>query len=190
MKPETPDVHDPEGPAAEALTEGMEASPAAERLAAHTAAADALQPRDEIDYKDRWLRAEAEMQNLRRRSARESEDVRRSAEERVLADVLGVLDDLDRALATLEGEQATQAWAQGVALVAQRLRDMLARHGVVAIESAGTAFDPTRHDALMEVEAPEGVAAGTVVQEVEKGYRRGDRVLRAARVVVARTAEH
>lgn len=140
----------------------------------------------EPDYKDRWLRAEAEMQNVRRRAAREREEGIARAEERVLLDVIDVLDDLERALAALSTEQANEAWAKGVALTAQRMRDTLARHGVVAVESVGRPFDPNVHDALLEIPAPEGVAPGSVAQETTRGYRRGERVLRPAKVVVAR----
>ena len=110
----------------------------------------------------------------------------RASEERILLDMVEVLDDLERALAALPGEHARAAWGQGVALTAQRLRDALARRGVSPIATLGEPFDPTFHEALLEVPAPEGIRPGAVAKEVQKGYRRGDRALRAARVVVAR----
>ena len=140
----------------------------------------------EPDYKDRWLRAEAELQNTRRRAARDREDAVRAAEDRVLLDVIEVLDDLERALGALATAAAEESWAQGVVLTAQRMRDVLARRGVTVIEAQGKPFDPMYHEALLEVPAPEGSAPGSVVQEVQKGYARGERALRAARVVVAR----
>ena len=89
--------------------------------------------------------------------------------------------------ACCSGERAAEdPLAQGVALTAQRLRDALARHGVTPIPAVGEPFDPTVHEALLEVEAPEGAAPGTVVQEVLRGWRTAERALRAARVVVAR----
>lgn len=139
-----------------------------------------------VDYKDRWLRTEADLQNVRRRAAREREEAVQRAEDSVLLDVIGLLDDLERALAVLTAEQAAEAWAQGVALTAQRMRDMLARNGVTPIAAVGQPFDPLVHEALLEIPAPEGVAPGSVAQEVAKGYRRGERALRASRVVVAR----
>lgn len=158
-------------------------------FASGTAAADALSQQgapEAPDYKDKWLRAEAELQNSRRRSARDRDDAVRASEDRLLLDVIELLDDLERALAALTPEQAAEAWSQGVALTAQRMRDTLARRGVVAIPSTGRPFDPAFHEALLEVPAPEGVAPGAVVQEVQRGYARGERALRAARVVVAR----
>jgi len=158
----------------------------AAEFAAETARADAMPAPEEPDYKDRWLRAEAEIQNVRRRLAREREEAVRGSEERVLLDVIGLLDDLERALAALTPEQAGEAWAQGVALTAQRMRDALARHGVLPIAAVGQPFDPTLHEALLEIPAAEGVAPGHVAQEVQRGYRRDQRALRASRVVVVR----
>lgn len=162
-------------------------------FAEQTAAAERLGRPAEPDYKDRWLRAEAEIQNVRRRAARDREESVRSNEDRILLDLIEVLDDLERALAALGAEQGhppkvgPASWAQGVALTAQRMREVLARRGVVPIEAVGQPFDPTLHEALLEVPSAEGIAPGAVAQEVQRGYRRGDRALRAARVVVAKS---
>lgn len=139
------------------------------------------------DYKDRWLRAEAELQNFRRRASREWEEGRRTAEESVLLEMVAALDDLDRALDAARASGASGAWSDGVMLVAQRLRDGLARRGVTVEDPQGQPFDPAFHEALLEVDPPPGAAPGTVVEVVHKGYRRGPRALRPARVVVART---
>jgi molecular chaperone GrpE len=176
-------------PAAEPQPEpisGPAAEDPAEAFAAGTASADRLRAAGEPDFKDRWLRAEAEIQNTRRRMARDRDDAIRASEERILIDMVEVLDDLERALAALPQEQAGNAWAQGVALTAQRMRDALARRGVTPIATVGEPFDPAFHDALLEVPPPEGIRPGAVVQEVQKGYARDQRALRAARVVVAR----
>jgi len=140
------------------------------------------------DYKERWLRAEAELQNFRRRASREWEEGRRMAEEGVLLEMVGVLDDLERALTAADPAAAGASWTQGVALVAQRIRDVLARQGVTVEDPLGRPFDPVFHEALLELDAPDGAAPGSVLQVVHKGYRRGARALRAARVVVARAA--
>ena len=140
----------------------------------------------EPDYKDRWLRAEAELQNFRRRASRDWEEGRRMAEEGVLLEMVAVLDDLERALAAADAATAAASWTQGVTLVAQRIRDVLSRQGVTVEDPLGRPFDPAFHEALLELDAPEGAAPGTVMQVVQKGYRRGARALRAARVVVAR----
>jgi len=159
-------------------------SAAAEDPPAHDATAPAATP-DLSDYKDRWLRAEAELQNFRRRASREWEEGRRVAEESVLLEMVAVLDDLERALATAD---PASSWTQGVALVAQRIRDFLARQGVAVEDPLGRPFDPAFHEALLELDAPENTTPGTVIQVIHKGYRRGARALRTARVVVARAA--
>jgi len=140
------------------------------------------------DFRDRWLRSEADLQNFRRRAVRDNEEARRAAEENVFLEIMAALDDLERAISSASEAGADGAWLQGVSLVAQRLRDYLQRQGVRVVDPIGEPFDPNVHDALIEVEAPEGAQPGTVVQVVHKGYARGDRALRPARVVVARTS--
>jgi molecular chaperone GrpE len=141
----------------------------------------------EPDYKDRWLRAEAELQNFRRRASREWDEARRGAEESVLLELAAMLDDLERAVESARGAGADESWAKGVALVAQRVREYLGRQGVTIEDPLGRPFDPAFHEALLEVDATPDMAPGTVAQVVQKGFRRGDRPLRAARVIVART---
>ena len=158
---------------------------AAPEIAAARTAGAAL-PETAEYYNDRWLRAEAELQNTRRRAARDREDAIRAAEDRILIDLIEVLDDLDRALASVPPEAANDPWTQGVTLTAQRLRDVLARRGVTPVAAVGQPFDPAFHEALLEVPARDDLAPGSVAEEVQRGYRRGDRALRAARVVVAR----
>jgi len=142
-------------------------------------------PEDAATLRDRWLRAEAELQNYRRRAAREREEARRSAEEAVMLEIIAALDDLDRALATAGEGDAAGSWLQCVRLVAARLVDALARQGVVPEDPAGLPFDPRFQEAVLEMESAE-VPAGHVAQVVLRGWRRGERALRAARVVVAR----
>lgn len=177
--------------------EGADATPPAEEprepQAGETAAAAGPAPAagvapaaDAADFKDRWLRAEAELQNVRRRAARDRDESVAASESRFLLDLVEILDDLERALGSMDPVQGAAAWVQGVSLTAQRMRDTLARWNVISVPTVGRPFDPTVHEALAEIEAPEGVAPGHVAQEVQRGYRRGERTLRAARVVVAR----
>jgi molecular chaperone GrpE len=140
-------------------------------------------------YKDRWLRAEADLQNFRRRAQRDVEEARRFVTERALLATIEQLDDLERALAAAREAGATEGWTQGVELVAQRMRDQLVRQGVTEIPAQGAPFDPTVHEALLEVDAPAGVAPGHVVEVARKGYQVQGRALRPARVVVARRTD-
>lgn len=160
-----------------------------ETFAAESAAAEGLPVAPPEDWRERWLRAEAELQNYRRRAGRDRDEAVRHAEDRLLLDMVTVLDDLERALATLSGESAAANWAQGIALTAQGMRDALGRAGVEPVASVGLPFDPLVHEAMLEVDAPAGISPGAVAQEVLRGYRRGERALRAARVVVARAPQ-
>jgi molecular chaperone GrpE len=162
-----------------------ESTPSPEPGASADEGAEAAPP-PAVDYKDRWLRAEAELQNFRKRARRDAEDARRSAEEAVLLDLVAWLDDLDRAIEAARSAGAAAGWVEGVALVLQKGREYLERQGVTQVDPTGQPFDPAFHEAILEVDAPEGVPGGTVVQVIAKGYRRSGRSLRAARVVVAR----
>jgi molecular chaperone GrpE len=141
------------------------------------------------DARDRWLRAEAEIQNVRRRAAREREEQRREIEDQWLLELARLQDDLERALATARESGAPETWTRGVELVHARVGELLSRNGAVAIDPIGARFDPNLHEALLEVDAPAGVEPGVVVQVIARGLARGGRAVRAARVVVARGPE-
>ena len=168
----------PDDPAADAA-----ATPAAD-AAPDAAAAPAAEDAQEL--RDRWLRAEAELQNYRRRAQRDREETRRIAEDGVLLELIQVLDDLERAIGSAPESNVPDAWLAGVKLVASRALEGLGRYGVSVVNPVGERFDPLFHEALLEVDAPAETAPGTVVSVVHKGYARGGRALRAARVVVAR----
>lgn len=148
-------------------------------------AAPATRAEDPKELRDRWLRAEAELQNVRRRAQREVDEARRSADDPWLLKVIELLDDLERAIDTARQGGADPAWLKGVELVSQRMRAQLERAGAETIAAQGQPFDPHVHEALMEVDA-HGAEPGTVAQVIRPGWRRGDRVLRAARVAVVR----
>jgi molecular chaperone GrpE len=143
---------------------------------------------DTAVLKDRWLRAEADLQNFRRRAAREREEARRSAEEGVMLEIIAALDDLDRALTTVPESDSPEPWTEGVRMVGSRLVEYLGRQGVVMLDPVGQPFDPVFHEAVLEI-AASGVAPGHVAQVLLRGWRRGPRALRAARVVVARAPD-
>ena len=149
-------------------------------------------PADEIAaLKDRLLRAVAETENLRKRAAREREEAARYAISGFARDVLVVAEDMARALGDLpesvRGAPGAKAPVEGLELTRRNLDAALERHGIARIDPAGEPFDPNLHEAMFEVDAP-GAAPGSVVQVVEAGYRIHDRLLRPARVGVARRA--
>jgi molecular chaperone GrpE len=139
------------------------------------------------ECKDKWLRSEAELLNYRKRVTRDLEEVERNARERVLGEVVSLADDLERALDAAEQGEHAGPIVSGVRMVHGRVRDILKNHGVEVIDPTGLPFDPHEAEAVLEVDAP-GQVPGTVVSVVEKGYRRGERLLRPAKVTVARGA--
>ena len=129
-----------------------------------------------------YLRLAADFDNYRKRVAREQVELTRRANERILNELLPVLDDLERALeAAAEHEEAKLE--EGVRLVHRSLLGLVERHGLSEIETEG-AFDPHVHEALL-AQPGEGAEEGSVLQVLQKGYRLGDKVLRPARVIVA-----
>ncbi len=134
---------------------------------------------------DRWKRAAADFDNFRKRAAREREATVALANERLISELLPILDDLERALvAAAEHEEAQLE--EGVRLVHRSLASVLERHGVAEIPTEGR-FDPHVHEALLS--QPSQAEEGTVLDVIQKGYRLGDRVVRPARVVVAAARE-
>ena len=187
-----PDVETaaPEAPTAEA-TETAEI-PSAETPAAHAEQQlDAL-ARELDRAKDQLLRQAAEFQNYRRRTERERATLLERGRSEVITPLLDVLDDFRRSLEAAaqaeekeQGGPAHQALRAGVELVYQNFSSALERLGVERIEAVGQPFDEHLHEAMMQQPAPEGTAPGTVLDEIQRGYRLGDRILRHARVVVA-----
>jgi molecular chaperone GrpE len=130
---------------------------------------------------DRLLRLAADFENYKKRAARERAEYVALANERLIGELLPILDDLERALSAAEQHQEAQL-EEGVRLVHRSLAGLLERHGVRPIETEGK-FDPHVHEALLS--QPSEAEEGSVIDVVQKGYRLGDRVVRPARVVVA-----
>ena len=126
-------------------------------------------------------RVAAEFENYRKRVLRDQESLVARAHERLVKELLPVLDDLERALAAAEEHEEAKL-EEGVRLVHRELAAALAREGLAEIETNGV-FDPHVHEALLS--QPSEAEEGSVLEVVQKGYRLGDRVLRPARVVVA-----
>jgi molecular chaperone GrpE len=146
---------------------------------------------ENAELKDRLLRLAAEMENLRKRMAREIEDTRTYAITKFARDMLTATDSLSRALLVLPPESRDTAEGplksliDGIDLTEREMQRLLAVHGVKPIEAEGQKFDPHRHQAMFEVPDPTR-PEGTVVQVVQAGYAIGDRVLRPAMVGVAK----
>ena len=126
-------------------------------------------------------RVAADFENYRKRVARDQESLVARAHERLVKELLPVLDDLERALSAAEEHEEAKL-EEGVRLVHRELADALQREGLAEIETNGR-FDPHVHEALLS--QPSEAEEGSVIQVLQKGYRLGDRVVRPARVVVA-----
>jgi molecular chaperone GrpE len=141
----------------------------------------ALLERERDEYLDDLKRVAADFDNYRKRALRDQEALVARAHERLVKELLPVLDDLERALVAAEEHEEAKL-EDGVRLVHRELRDALSKEGLVEIDSAGE-FDPHVHEALLTQPSEED--DGAILQVIQKGYRLGDRVLRPARVVVS-----
>jgi molecular chaperone GrpE len=137
------------------------------------------------EHLDDLKRLAAEFDNYRKRAARDQEQLVARAHERLVKELLPVLDDLERALEAAEEHEEAKL-EEGVKLVHRSLEDVLRKEGVHEVETNGR-FDPHVHEALLS--QPADAEEGSIVEVLQKGYRLGDRVLRPARVVVAAPKE-
>jgi molecular chaperone GrpE len=131
---------------------------------------------------DQFLRERAELENFKKRMQREKTEALRFANEPLIRELLPVIDNLERALAHADGDD--QSVLEGIRLVLKSLLDVLARYGVQRIEAVGQPFDPTRHEAMSQVESSEH-EPNHVMGEHHSGYLLHDRLLRPALVTVS-----
>lgn len=157
-----------------------------------TAHTDTLQS-DLDEVKNRLLRQAAEFQNYKRRTEQEKTLYVRTGKEQVIQPMLDIFDDFTRSItATKQAEEQNENLSplylklrEGVELVHEKFRNELNRMGVEPIEAVGKSFNENEHEALMQQPAPEDVEPGTILEEIQTGYRLGDKILRHSRVIVA-----
>jgi molecular chaperone GrpE len=170
-----------------------EIAPAPEQLAelqSHAAKAD--------EFKDNWIRAAADLENFKKRAARERIEAAQFANASLLQKLIPILDNFEMAqtaaqtahvsrhsAATAEGDKLASLQS-GIAMIQQQLKNALAETGLEEIDSAGKPFDPTLHEAVSQQETDE-VPEGHVVQQLRKGYKLRERLLRPATVIVAKS---
>jgi len=137
------------------------------------------------EAQERTTRAAADLENYRKRAQKEKEEVQRFGSEKLLKDLLPVLDNLDRALDAASKSPDIDSFLKGVAMTRKSFEDALGRHGVKPFSAKGQPFDPRMHEAIQQVETAE-VPAGHVAHEVVRGFFLNERLVRPAMVVVAR----
>ena len=137
------------------------------------------------EYLANWQRTQADFINYKRRNEQESEESRKFANSVLILSMLPVLDDLERALDSIADNTDKYEWIDGIRLIERKLRTSLEAQGLTPIEVKGEAFDPHLHEAIRQSDGQEGI----VLEEVQKGYRLYDRILRPAMVVVGNGKE-
>ena len=160
----------------EAIAEAAEPLTVEEQLAAAQAEAE--------DYKDRWMRGQAEFANARKRMEKQRLDAYSNATANVMTKLLPIVDDFERAMENLPAEISENSWLEGIHLVQRKLMSTLDSFNVTPIEAVGEPFDPNLHEAITQ-EPMDEFESGSVCRVLQTGYKIGDRVIRPSLVVVA-----
>lgn len=185
------DASDPASDDPSAIDDGGVEVPAVdEALSQHVAgnANDVDQLKAELQQAQaQVLRAQADLENYRRRARLDMAEARKYAQLPLLQDLLPALDNFDLAMDALEPNDASNGVLEGVKMVSGQLRSILQQHHCERIDAAGESFDPNIHEAVAQ-EPSEDMAPGTVIRVVKAGYRLHDRIIRPAQVVVAASA--
>ena len=137
------------------------------------------------DYLANWQRAQADLINYKRRSDLEKEEIGKFAKTQLMLTLLPILDDLERAFDSMTPEADELNWIEGIRLIERKLRAGLGAQGLSRIEALGKPFDPNFHEAVMHGKGEEGI----VIEELQKGYKLHDRVIRPTKVVVGNGEE-
>ncbi len=140
---------------------------------------------DAESNRDQYLRTMAEMDNLRKRTQREKEELAKFANENILRDILPVIDNLERAVEHVEQSQDSDGLLEGVQMTLTQFGQLLTNFGVKSVEAIGQKFDPAYHQAMGQMESAEH-PANTIIQQMQKGYQLNNRLLRPAFVMLAK----
>lgn len=132
------------------------------------------------NYLESWKRAQADFINYKRRAEQEKQEMGQYANAQLILSLLPVLDDFERAFDNAKPKEAKPEWVAGVKLIENKFRSILFAQGLIPIDAVGKPFDPSLHEAVMRGKGEEGI----VVQEMRRGYKLNDRVLRPSQVVV------
>lgn len=135
------------------------------------------------EHQNRYLRAMADMENMRKRMRKEQEDLAQYASQKVITELLSALDNFERALSADKESLTVEALLQGVSMVHRQIMQVFEKEGLVPIDAVGKPFDPNLHQAVMQVE-DSSQESGVVLEEFQKGYLFKDRVIRPSMVKV------
>lgn len=138
------------------------------------------------ELKDKYLRLYADFENYRKRTAKESLELRKVAGQEILSSLLPVMDDFDRAKQIAEKPDSKETFSEGIQLLYHKLQSVLKQKGLQKMESNGEVFDPELHEAITEIPAPSEDMVGKVIDTVEPGYFLNDKIIRYAKVVVGK----
>ena len=142
--------------------------------------------RTEVErYKEQWIRTAADFDNYRKRSRREVDDARKAGREELLRELLPVFDNLERGVQSAQRATEVKPVVDGLGMILKQFGDTIGRLGIKKVASVGVPFDPSVHEAIQQVESADH-EPGTVLAEVQPGYVQGDRLVRAALVVVSK----
>ncbi len=195
-KDKNPEIAETASPAAEAAESAKsdgasghgEPAKAAQTEVDRLAAIIEEKDQEIAELKDKYLRSLADSENARKRIRQQSEESVRIQREALLRDLLPIIDDLERAVNAASGGGNGKSIVEGVEMVLRSIHDLLRGQGVIQVSAIGQRFDPMRHEAVDQIESSTE-EPNTIVREFNRGYLIGERVLRPARVTVARAAE-
>lgn len=138
------------------------------------------------ELNDSYLRLNAEFDNYRKRTLKEKADLLKSGSERVLVDIIAVVDDFERALDNISKTEDIDAVKEGIDLIYTKFVNFLTKHGVTEIETIGQPFDTDKHEAVTTIPAQSEEDKDKIVDSIQKGYMLGDKVIRYPKVIVAK----
>ncbi len=140
------------------------------------------------EEQERLLRVQADFENSRKRMERQTQEFAKYATEKIILELLNILDDLERTVQAAETKHADpQAFLKGMEMILSHLYELLKEHGVIPVGAEGKLYDPHTSEALMQADSD--LPEGTVIEEMQKGYFLNDRVVRTAKVKVAKNSK-
>lgn len=136
------------------------------------------------ELQEKYLRLYSDFENFRKRAGRERIDLIQNANKDLLLELLPVYDDFERAVESIDKVEDTQALIEGFKFIFSKFQRLLQQAGLSEIEAIGTTFDPEYHDAITKIPAPDAEMKGKIVDQIQKGYKLNDKIIRHSKVVV------